>query len=192
MMQWGAVRLHTANRGLPAMTEPTSFDPRQISRPDPTLLSYYILCCACLGPLFPIPFIPLYLKYHTLRYKFDDEGISMSWGILFRREVVLTYRRIQDIHLTRNLFQRWMGLATVSIQTASGNANAEMAIEGILEAEALRDFLYGRMRGVREHTEPSPPGGTPPGAGPGDEALTLLKEVRDSLARLAAKQGDRP
>lgn len=173
------------------MTEPTSFDPRQISRPDPTLLSYYILCCACLGPLFPIPFIPLYLKYHTLRYKFDDEGISMSWGILFRREVVLTYRRIQDIHLTRNLFQRWLGLATVSIQTASGNSSAEMAIEGVLEAEALRDFLYARMRGVREHNDHPAASAAPGAAGSGDEALSLLKDIRDSLARLAAKQGDR-
>jgi membrane protein YdbS with pleckstrin-like domain len=180
------------------MPEPAAFDPRTISRPDPSLLNYYILCCAFLGPLFPIPFIPLYLKYHTLRYKFDDEGISMSWGILFRREIVLTYRRIQDIHLTRNLFQRWMGLATVSIQTASGNAGAEMTIEGILEAEALRDFLYGRMRGVREHAQPAgaqPQQHPSAPAAPGqsqpapDEALILLREIRDSMARLAARQG---
>jgi putative membrane protein len=170
-----------------------TFDPRTISRPDPSLLNYYILCCAFLGPLFPIPFIPLYLKYHTLRYKFDEEGISMSWGILFRREVVLTYRRIQDIHLTRNLFQRWMGLATVSIQTASGNSGAEMSIEGILEAEALRDFHYGRMRGVREHgASPSHGPASPVAAGAHaapDEALMLLREIRDSMARLAARQG---
>lgn len=39
----------------------------------------------------------------------------MSWGILFPREVHLTYRRIQDIHLTRNVLQRWMRLDTVGI-----------------------------------------------------------------------------
>lgn len=179
------------------MTEPTAFDPRSISRPDPALLNYYILCCACLGPLFPIPFIPLYLKYHTLRYKFDDEGISMSWGILFRQEIVLTYRRIQDIHLTRNLFQRWMGLATVSVQTASGSSGAEMTIDGVLEAEALRDFLYARMRGVKEHVQPAsvphaPAGVSIPSGPPGDEALALLRDIRDSMAKLAARQGGRP
>ena len=41
-------------------------------------------------------------------------------GHSLRREIHLTYRRIQDIHVTRNLFHRWLGLATVGIQTASG------------------------------------------------------------------------
>ncbi len=68
----------------------------------------------------------------------------------FKREVNLTYRRLQDIHLTHNLLQRWMGLATISLQTASGNAGAEMSIEGVLEAEQLRDFLYARMRGAKD------------------------------------------
>jgi putative membrane protein len=177
------------------MPDTAPFNPRSISRPDPALLNYYILCCAMLGPLFPIPFIPLYLKYHTLRYRFDDEGISMSWGVLFRREIMLTYRRIQDIHLTRNLFQRWLGLATVSVQTASGSSGAEMAIEGVPDAEALRDFLYARMRGVKEHghPEPSPDAAIPLAASPGsDEALSLLREIRDSMAKIAAKQGVRP
>ena len=78
----------------------------------------------------------------------------MSWGILFRRETYLTYKRIQDIHLTRNIIQRWMGLATVSIQTASGSSNAEMSIEGLLQAEPLRDFLYAKMRGAKGEHEP--------------------------------------
>src|SRR5690606_33558570 len=93
-------------------------------------------------------FLPLYFKYETLRYRFDDKGISMSWGLLFRREVHLTYRRIQDIQLTRNIVQRWLGLASVAIQTASGASSAEMVIEGVLEAEALRDYLYRQMRGA--------------------------------------------
>jgi putative membrane protein len=107
----------------------------------------------------------------------------MGWGVLLRRETLLTYRRIQDIHLTRNVLQRWMGLATVSIQTASGASSAEMSIEGILEAEALRDFLYHRMRGARGVAEPGA------AAAPEDEALVLLREIRDSLARLARPQG---
>src|SRR5262245_33328009 len=89
------------------------FDPRQIVRPDPILLRYYILVSLLLGPFFWVALLPLFFKYETLRYRFDDEGVSMSWGILWRREVYLTYRRIQDIHLTRNIVQRWMGLATV-------------------------------------------------------------------------------
>jgi putative membrane protein len=85
-----------------------------------------------------------------MRFHFDAEGVHMRWGVLFRRQINLTYARIQDIHLTSGLLQRWLGLADVKIQTASGSSGAEMTLEGLLEFEAIRDFLYARMRGYRE------------------------------------------
>lgn len=183
------------------MTSPGSpeiFEPYAITRPTRSLLWYYVLVSFAAGPFFPVLLIPLCFKYETLRYKFDEKGVSMSWGILFRRETLLTYRRIQDIHLTRNILQRWMGLASVAIQTASGNAGAEMTIEGILEAEPLRDFLYAQMRGARglsdaprataitsgAETHPAAALST---ASP-DELLTVLSDIRDALARLAARK----
>jgi putative membrane protein len=72
----------------------------------------------------------------------------MRWGVLFRREINLTYARIQDIHLRSNFVERWMGLARVEVQTASGSSGAEMTLEGLLEFEAIRDYLYTRMRGA--------------------------------------------
>jgi len=79
----------------------------------------------------------------------------MRWGILFRREVILNYSRIQDIHLSSNLIERWLGLAKIEIQTAAGSSSAEMTIEGIAEFEAVRDFLYAQMRGTKDsHTIP--------------------------------------
>ena len=169
------------------------FDPSGITRPDKTLLKYYLLTAALSGPFFPFVILPLFFKYETLRYKFDESGISMSWGILFRREIYLTYRRIQDIHLTRGLLQRWFGLATVSIQTASGSAGPEMSIEGILEVDQLRDYLYRQMRGAKGITDPTA-AETADGAtveatsGTGgidasDEALGLLVEIRDLLQK---------
>jgi putative membrane protein len=166
-------------------SDTAGFDPRTISRPDRALLIYYLFITVLSNILSPIVILPLFFKYETLRYRFDDEGVSMSWGILFRREIYLTYRRIQDIHLTRNILQRWMGLATVSVQTASGSASPEMCIEGILQADALRDFLYTKMRGARGEHEP---GAEAASAGParGDEVLGLLQEIRDSLKGLIA------
>src|SRR5688572_19137385 len=105
------------------------FDPYHLTRPAPVLLTYYFLVSLLAGPFFTFALAPLVCKYVTLRYRFDEKGVSMNWGVLFRREVLLTYRRIQDIHLTRNIVQRWLGLATVGIQTASGASSAEMSIE---------------------------------------------------------------
>jgi putative membrane protein len=120
-----------------------------ITRPAPELMTYYLLSSFLLGPLFFIPLIYLHFRYRTMQYEFDEEGISMRWGILFRREITLTYARIQDIHLTSNIVERWLRLARIQIQTASASASAEMTLEGLHEFEAVRDFLYTKMRGVR-------------------------------------------
>jgi membrane protein YdbS with pleckstrin-like domain len=130
-----------------------AYDPAAIlaiERPHRKLMTYSFICCLLTGPLFPIVILPNFFRYHTMRYRFDAEGISMRWGIVFHCEVILNYARIQDIHLVSNILERWLGLARIQIQTASGSANAEMTLEGLLDFEAVRDFLYSRMRGVKE------------------------------------------
>jgi putative membrane protein len=165
------------------MTDP--FNPHQLERPHSSLLKYYVIMSLLTGPGFLVVFWPMLFKYETLRYKFEGDGMSMSWGFLFRHEINLTYRRIQDIHLTRNLIQRWLGLATLSIQTASGSANPEMSIEGVLEAEKLRDFLYSKMRGARAMETVDVHAAAQREGEPRDETLELLREIRDLLRRRA-------
>lgn len=165
-----------------------------IERPHPKLLTYYVLQCLVLPPISLI-FLPVrYFRYHTMRYRFDDEGISMSWGLLFRRQVNLTYARIQDIHLTSNIVQRWMGLAHIHIQTASGSAEAEMVIEGLLEFEEVRDFLYTRMRGNRVAQEKARVGGVSPAdAGASPELVAVMQEIAAELrATRAAIEASAP
>ena len=160
----------------------TPFDPRSIERPDPALLTYYIWVSLLTVFGFPFVFVAYYIRFRTLRYRFDDEGISMSWGLLFKREVLLTYRRIQDIHVSRNLFERWLGLSSVSVQTASGTAGAEMTLVGITDADRLRDYLYTRMRGARGEA----PDAAPIALVPEDELLVLLQDIRDGIRALLA------
>jgi putative membrane protein len=119
----------------------------------------------------------------------------MKVGILFRREVNLTYARIQDIHLRSNILQRWLGLANVQIQTASGSSGPELVIEGFKEFEAIRDFLYTRMRGYQTHGDASAHGpekvaGSAQTSQPAavtasaeTEAITLLQSIRDEMKR---------
>src|SRR5215213_2899936 len=120
-----------------------------IERPSPPLWKYYVLQAIASNVAFPITIVLLYFRYHTMRYRFDAEGIHMRWGILMRREIMLNYSRIQDIQLRSNLVERWLGLARIEIQTASGSTGSEMTLEGIEDHEAMRDFLYSRMRGAR-------------------------------------------
>ncbi len=178
-----------------------AFDPHTIERPHPSLMRYYFYASLLAGPAFPIALLSFYFRYITLRYKFDADGVSMSYGVFFKREVNLTYRRLQDIHLTHNLLQRWMGLATISLQTASGNAGAEMSIEGVLEAEQLRDFLYARMRGAKDDQRTLQQAHSvagdgivtaslyDPDAAPG--VLETLIDIRDAMQKLVDRGGVR-
>jgi len=155
-----------------------------IERPDPSLLKYYLLSAIAFPPAFPFIALPLYFRYHTMRYRFTNDGISMRWGILFRREIIVNYARIQDIHLKSNIVERWLGLARILVQTASGSSSAEMTIEGLKEFEALRDFLYARMRGVKDHHAPAGDSSTP--VLPGGEATELAAALRETAAELRA------
>lgn len=154
----------------------------RIERPDPKLMTYYVLQCLLTGPLFFVLIVPFYFRYHTMRFRFDDEGISMRWGILFRREIHLTYARIQDIHLVSNVVERWLGLAKIQIQTASGSSKAEMTLEGILEYEPVRDFIYSKMRGFR-----TPGVSAEAPAGHGDGLAPVLREIASELRAIRTR-----
>ena len=166
-----------------------------IERPHPRLWTYYWFSLLAFPPAFPILILPAYFRYHTMRYKFTEEGISMSWGILFRREIIINYARIQDIHLRSNIVERWFGLAKVLVQTASGNASAELTLEGLKEFNAVRDFLYSKMRGVKDHA-PTPVGRDvlAPTVTADAELAATLREVAHELraTRLALEAARKP
>jgi hypothetical protein len=156
----------------------------KLERPHPALWKYYVITSVLTGPgiVFVLPY--LYFRFYTLRYRFDEEGIHMKVGILFRREINLTYARIQDIHLRSGFIQRWLGLANVEIQTASGSAGAELVIEGFKEYEMIRDFLYTRMRGYKGAVATPPPLVAPPVTiAKTDDPVALLLSIRDELRR---------
>jgi hypothetical protein len=176
------------------MTEQEIF---ALERPHPSLLKLYLIRSVLSGPAIILALPILFFRYHTLRYRFDDEGIHARRGILFRREVNLADARIQDIHLTSGVIQRWFGLADVQIQTASGSAGPELVVEGFKGYEGIRDFLYTRMRGYRK---PGAPAAVPPlpGTAPADpgEIATALRALTDELratrAALEARSTPRP
>ena len=157
-----------------------------ITRPDPQLWKLYLIYSVLANVAFLGVVVPYYFYYRTLRFRFDDEGVAVSHGLFWRKETYLTYARIQDIHVTRNIFERWLGIGTVKIQTASGSAAATESIPGLIAYEDVRNFLYARMRG---HHRAAPAAGTQPGdrepmaVATGTDALAVeaLSGIRDEL-----------
>lgn len=154
-----------------------------ITRPERALLWFYALAALLSCFAFPVVLVPLFFRYETLRYRFDGQGVFMSYGILFRKEMQLTYDRMQDIHLSQNIVERWLGIGSITIQTAGAGASGNLKIVGVKAFEDIRDYLYARMRGIRdEHTQ---------GSG-SDETAAVLREIRDSLnaaAKALSPQG---
>lgn len=151
-----------------------------LERPQPALLTLYIWRALLTGPLVVVMLPYFVFRYASLRYTFDAQGIHMRWGIIFRREINLTYARIQDIHVRSGVMQRWLGLADLMVQTASGSMGPEMTIEGFREHHAIRDFLYTRMRGLRGSVAATA-GSTGAALPSSPELLTLLHDIRDEL-----------
>ena len=163
-----------------------AFDPT-ITRPSEKLMVYYVLFSVLTGPFFPFTLVTLYFRYITMRFAFDDQGITQSFGQFFRTEKRLNYRRVQDIQITSGVLQRRFGLANVALFTASGSAGPEMVLEGFPDPLGLRDYLYSKSRGARASGPIAAPE-VPVPAG-GDEALDLLREMRDALKSVADKRG---
>lgn len=81
-------------------------------------------------------------------------------------------------------------MARIQIQTASGSAKAEMTIEGVPQFEALRDFLYSRMRGAKGGARvlalQTSDGGRSDGGLGGATADELAGVLREAAAELRA------
>lgn len=155
---------------------------RAITRPAPALLGVYALRALGLSfftafVTFPLVAAPLFLRWWTLRYRFEDDAVVITWGLLFRKETIVPYGRIQDIHLVRSFLERWFGIGTVEIQTASSTRGAAESLVGLKEDEGVRDFLYSRMRG----TEAAPHALPAPASAPSDDPRALLAAIRDEL-----------
>ena len=169
----------------------------KLERPHSNLFWLYFIHSVCTGPLILLVLPFQAIRYFTLRYAFDQDGVTMRWGFVFRHEIRLNYSRIQDIHVTSGIVQRWLGLADLQVQTAGSGSSAEMTIEGLLEYAEVRDFLYRHMRGYKDAHAHPPAAGVPGSAGTvavqNDASLELLRSIRDELRgtrmALEAKKG---
>ncbi|HZU98724.1 MAG TPA: PH domain-containing protein [Planctomycetota bacterium] len=137
-----------------------------------------VLAIASLGFLvvYAIVALALYVRFRTLRYRWDEDGVTRIWGLLFRRESFVAYKRIQDAQVTQGIVERAFGIGTVAIQTASATQGAAETIEGMREFKLIREFLYERMRGVS-----AVPAATGPALAP---ELALVGEIRDEMRAL--------
>ncbi len=120
--------------------------------------------------------IGLLIRYKTLRYRFDEHGVGQSSGLFFRSETFVAYARIQDIQISRSIFEKAFGLGTIEIQTASGSGGAEATLDGLVDFELVAEYLRERLRGRRA--------GAGVAASRARDPLALLDSIKDEVRGL--------
>jgi membrane protein YdbS with pleckstrin-like domain len=126
------------------------------------------------------------LRYKWFSFVLTDKNISIDSGVLFRRSTTIRFDRIQDVNTIRNPLHMVLGLASVTIWTASldqrvGKANRPdgLIVLNADTAEWLKEYLSDppTARGgdsVPSHNSPPAAGGSSARPGSAGIVLTLI------------------
>ncbi len=100
--------------------------------------------------LFMIVFIiwmPAFFR--TLEYNIDSETVRGKWGVFWRKQVTVPYRKITNVDVTQGPVQRKYGIGTIHIQTAGYSANkggsAELKMLGVKNFDNLKDTILQQV-----------------------------------------------
>jgi uncharacterized protein len=88
------------------------------------------------------------LYYDTMFYELHDDELRWRRGVWFRTTGIVPFNRITNLDLRQGPVMRWLGISTISVQTAgySGQSIPEIRIEAIEQAEELRELLRASVR----------------------------------------------
>ncbi len=74
-------------------------------------------------------------RYHARGYAIAGGRLRVVRGVLFRRDTVVPFGRVQHIDVGQGPLERAFGLATLTVHTA-GTHNASVALPGLRRAAA--------------------------------------------------------
>jgi membrane protein YdbS with pleckstrin-like domain len=161
------------------------YAPMAASNPVPLVIHLAVLGGIVVLVLLFFAWVSLY--YGSMWYELREDEMSWKRGVWFRKTGIVPYNRITNLDIRQGPVMRALGISTLSIQTAgySGQAQPEIKIEAIEQAEELRELIRTMVRG---HT----PGGDGTGTGSPPSAFTsteaqMLEELRRIRALLEQK-----
>jgi putative membrane protein len=96
-----------------------------------------------------------FLYYRRYEYALTENTFDIDSGVVSRREREIPLRRIQNIDISQNAFQRLLGLAVLRIETAGGGeTEADLRYVSPAEAQRLQQALTER-KARREGRDPA-------------------------------------
>lgn len=165
---------------LVPLGEPTPREVRSVVWPV-TLGSILLMWVVC------APILSLWVK--NLKYEIEDDRIIIHKGILTKVSQNIPYRAITDFILHRSLYDRFLGIASLRIQTAGQTQSAtgyEGNMAGLMNWKELHQDLRSRVRSLHPLSESLGLKGekTPEGeSGLSARILEELKAIRKALEK---------
>ena len=108
----------------------------------------------------PITYFLQRLNYEIRWYIVTDRSLRIRSGVVWLREMTMTFANIQGIRVNSNPIERLLGLANVEVQSAGGGgshhadgtpASGHIAkFEGVDNAAVIRDLIVERLRVYRD------------------------------------------
>jgi membrane protein YdbS with pleckstrin-like domain len=167
-----------------------------------------------LGPLFialmvlpdVVAYVGIHLRYDTTWYVLTDRSLRIRRGIWVIHETTISFENVQNVEVRQGPLQRMFGIADVIVQTAGGGGGGPHGkgehgaalgphvgvLEGIDDAATVRDQILTSVERTRQAGlgDEHPHQLAAAHAGPSGAALSarhvaVLREIRDSVARLA-------
>ena len=127
-----------------------------------------------------------YLWILNLKYSIEDERLVIQKGILTKKSVSIPYSAVTDFTLSRSLYERWIGIGTLLIQTAGQSAQAgghEGKLEGLIEFDSIHASLQAKIRtyrGARLDKKPQPEDST-------QSDSEILNSILEEVKRIGRK-----
>jgi len=101
-----------------------------------------------------VPIMILWIK--NLTYFIEDDKIVIKKGILTKVKQNIPFRMITDFMLERTLYDRWLGIGSIKIQTAGQTQNAtgyEGKLSGLINWDELHEKLRSDLSEARSSSK---------------------------------------
>jgi putative membrane protein len=90
-----------------------------------------------------------FVYYRRFEYELTDDTLDIASGVVSRRNREIPVGRVQNVDISRNVFQRALGIAQIDLETAGGSSTeASLRYVSHEEAKRLQSELGRLKRGV--------------------------------------------
>jgi len=133
------------------------------------------------------PIIILWIK--NLSYSIEDDRVTIHKGILTKVQQNIPYRAITDFILHRSLYDRFLGIGSICIQTAGQTQTAtgyEGKMSGLVDFQDLHQQLRDTLKTLHPRAEAVTVAEKAPSLS-GEDKLELILEELKAIRKVLEK-----